>query len=991
MKNKKNPETFRSRWRYVWVLFALVFSVSVAAQKMVVKGNILDKDNQPIIGANILEKGTSNGTISDLEGNFTLSITNPKTTLVVTYIGYKNVEIPASAKMKIVMTEDSEMLEDVVVIGYGSVKKSDATGSVTAIKPDDFNKGLRTTAQDALVGKVPGVNVVPSSGAPGTGATIRIRSGASLSASNDPLIVIDGVPVDNSTIEGGGNVIGGINPDDIETFTVLKDASATAIYGSRASNGVIVITTKKGADTNLRFNYSTNLSVSTVTETLDILSANEYRQFVPTVSGIPASVTLGTSSTDWQDKIYRTAFGQEHNFSVSGKVKQNAPYRLSVGYTNQNGVIRTNNYERFTFNGGISPKFFDNHLTVDLNMKVSYENNKKVDESVVNNALRYDPTRPVKTESTTTATDPGLGYFIWMNGNSPMAIQTDNPIAQLDLQDIRNKVTRSIGNASFNYKVHHLEDLQLNMNMGYDVLTSKYSKEVPELAGMMYTSNMKDGTGLVYDSKQNKRNYLLDLYANYSHIFNEKHNFSVMGGYGWQHFWKKFDATTFSPEGKELFSPNHYESEYYLLSFYGRLNYSYDSRYMITTTLRSDASSRFAKGNRWGLFPSVAFGWKISQEAFLRDSDILSDLKLRLSYGQTGQQDILNDYPYMTTFTVSYPEACYQFGDKWYNTYRPNGYDSDIKWETTETYNIGLDYGFLNNRIYGSVDYYQRHTKDLLNTIPVISGTNYSSVITTNIGEMDNKGLEFSINAVPVHTKDWKWTMGMNYTWNDSKITKLNVVDSEANFVQTGAISGTGKTVQVFMVGERPYTFYLAKQAYDDNGKPIEGQYVQPDGSVSATETKYATNKSALPESYLGFNTQLSYKNWDFAISGHGAFGNYVYNYIAADQYVQSVYSDQGNFSNILNRTKATGFQNQQLYSDYFLEKGNYFRIDNISLGYTFKKLWDQSSSLRLTLGVQNVATFTGYSGIDPEIYSGIDKEIYPRPRVFSLSANLSF
>jgi len=442
MKNKKNPETFGSRWRYVWVLFALVFSVSVAAQKTVVKGNILDKDNLPIIGANILEKGTSNGTISDVDGNFTLSITNPKATLLITYIGYKNVEMPASANMKIVMTEDSEMLEDVVVIGYGSVKKSDATGSVTAIKPDDFNKGLRTTAQDALVGKVPGVNVVSSSGAPGTGATIRIRSGASLSASNDPLIVIDGVPVDNSTIEGGGNVIGGINPDDIETFTVLKDASATAIYGSRASNGVIVITTKKGADTNLRFNYSTNLSVSTVTETLDILSADEFRQFVSTVSGVPASVTLGTASTNWQDEIYRTAFGQEHNFSVSGKVKQNAPYRLSVGYTNQNGVIRTNNYERFTFNGGISPKFFDNHLTVDLNLKVSYENNKKVDESVVNNALRYDPTRPVKTGSATAATDPGLGYFIWMNGNSPMAIQTDNPVAQLDLQDIRNKVTR---------------------------------------------------------------------------------------------------------------------------------------------------------------------------------------------------------------------------------------------------------------------------------------------------------------------------------------------------------------------------------------------------------------------------------------------------------------------------------------------------------------------------------------------------------------------
>lgn len=991
MKGKKNPETFGRKWRYLFMIFTLVFSVGVSAQKTVVKGNILDRDNLPVIGANILEKGTTNGTISDVDGNFTIAVSSPKAVLLIKYIGYKDVEKAVSPMMKIVMEEDSEMLEDVVVIGYGSVKKSDATGSVTAIKPDDFNKGLRTTAQDALVGKVPGVNVVASSGAPGAGATIRIRSGASLSASNDPLIVVDGVPVDNSTIEGGGNVIGGINPNDIETFTVLKDASATAIYGSRASNGVIVITTKKGSDSNLRFNYSTNLSVSTITEKLDVLSADEFREFVPTVSGVPGSVTLGTASTDWQDEIYRTAFGQEHNFSVSGKVKKNAPYRLSVGYNNQNGVVKTNNYERFTFNGGISPKFFDNHLTVDLNVKVSYEDNQKVDESVVNNALRYDPTRPVMTGSATGADEPGLGYFIWMNGNSPMAIQTDNPVAQLELQDLHNKVTRSIGNAAINYKVHRLEDLQLNANLGYDVLKSKYTKNVPDMAGMMYTSNMKDGTGLVYDSKQNKRNYLLDLYANYAHVFNEKHNFSAMAGYGWQHFWKKFDATTLSPEGKELFSPNHYESEYYLLSFYGRLNYSYDNRYMITATLRSDASSRFAKDNRWGLFPSVALGWKISQEAFLRDSEVLSDLKLRLSYGQTGQQDILNDYPYMTIFTVSYPESCYQFGDKWYYTYRPNGYDSDIKWETTETYNIGLDYGFLNNRIYGSVDYYQRHTKDLLNTINVISGTNYSSVITTNIGEMDNKGVEFAINAVPVHTKNWKWTVGMNYTWNDSEITKLNVIDSDANFVQTGAISGTGKTVQVFMVGQRPYTFYLAKQAYDDDGKPMEGQYVQPDGSISATETKYATDKSALPTSYLGFNTQLTYKNWDFAISGHGAFGNYVYNYVAADQYVQSVYSDQGNFSNILRRTKDSGFQNQQLYSDYFLEKGNFFRIDNISLGYTFQKLWNNSSSLRLTFGVQNVATFTSYSGIDPEIYSGIDKEVYPRPRVFSLSANLNF
>ncbi len=991
MKNKKNPETLGSRWRYVFVLLALVFCVGVSAQKAVVEGIVLDKENNPVIGANIFEKGTTQGTISDIDGKFSLSVSGAKAVLLIKYIGYKDIEQVATPKMKIVMEEDSKALDEVVVIGYGSVRKSDATGSLTAIKPDDFNKGLRTTAQDALVGKVPGVNVVSSSGAPGSGATIRIRSGASLSASNDPLIVIDGVPVDNSSIEGGGNVIGAINPNDIETFTVLKDASATAIYGSRASNGVIVITTKKGDSDRVRFNYSTNLSVSTVSEKLEVLTADEFRKFVPTIQGVPSDVTLGTATTDWQDEIYRTAFGQEHNFSASGKIKKNAPYRASIGYTNQNGVIRTNKYERFTFNGGISPNFFDKHLTIDLNLKVSYEDNQKVDDSVVGNALRYDPTRPVMTGSSTAATDPGLGYFIWMNGNSPMAIQTDNPVAQLDLQNNQNKVTRSIGNATFGYKVHGLEDLQLNMNLGYDVLESKYSKRVPDRAGMMYTSNMKDGTGLVYDAKQNKRNYLLDLYANYSHTFNLKHSFSAMAGYGWQHFWKKTDSSTLSPEGKELFSPTHYESEYYLLSLYGRLNYSYDNRYMVTATLRSDASSRFAKENRWGWFPSVALGWKISQEAFLKDSEVISDLKLRLSYGQTGQQDILNDYPYMTTFTVSYPEASYKFGNTWYRTYRPNGYDSDIKWETTATYNIGLDYGFLSNRIYGSVDVYKRHTKDLLNTIPVISGTNYSSVITTNIGEMDNKGVEFSINAVPVHTKDWKWTVGMNYTWNDSEITKLNVVDSDANFVQTGSISGTGKTVQVFMVGQRPYTFYLAKQAYDDNGKPIEGKYVQPDGTVSTTETKYATNKSALPTSYLGLNTQLSWKNWDFAISGHGAFGSYVYNYVLADQYIQSAYSDQGNFSNLLRATRDRGFQKQQLYSDYFLEKANFFRIDNISLGYTLKNLWSRSSSLRLTLGVQNVVTFTGYSGIDPEIYSGIDKEIYPRPRVFSLSANLNF
>lgn len=980
-------------FKVLMLAVALILSIDVFAQTTV-NGLVIDNNREPVIGASVLVKGTTTGTATDFDGRFTLKVPEGNSILVISYVGCETREIAANSpelQSGIVMRENVQNLDELVVIGYGSVKKSDATGSVIAIKPDELNKGNRVTAQDALVGKVAGVNVVTGSGAPGSGATIRVRSGASLSASNDPLIVIDGVPVDNSTIEGSSNIIGSLNPDDIETFTVLKDASATAIYGSRASNGVIVITTKKGSD-RLAVNYSSSYSVSTTADRLDVLTADEFKAFVPTVTGVPANPTFGTANTDWQDEIYRTAFGTEQNISVSGKVKPiKAPFRVSLGYTNQNGIIETNNYQRLSFGGNISPSFFDDHLTANLNLKVSYENNKMVDNSVVGAALRYDPTRPVMTGSPTAATDPGLGYFIWTNGGSPMAIQTNNPVAQLELTDQSNKVVRSIGSAALQYKVHGLEDLKLNVNLGYDVLESKYNKDVPDLAGTMYTENQKDGTGLMQRGVQNKRNLLLDAFANYDKTFGDKHSFGAMVGYGWQNFYKKYNLSYDDPEGNELQSDTHYETEYYLLSFYGRVNYSYDDRYLITATLRGDASSRFAKDNRWGIFPSVALAWRIIQEDFMKEQDVLSDLKLRLGYGVTGQQDILNDYPYMTTFTVSYPEASYQFGNTWYNTYRPNGYDRDIKWETTTTWNVGIDYGFLDNRIYGSIDYYKRFTKDLLNTINVSSGTNYSSVLTTNIGKMENEGVEFAINAVPVRTKDFEWTVGFNYTWNDSKITKLNMIDTGSNFVQTGAISGTGKYVQVFMVGERPYTFYLCKQAYDEQGNPLEGQYVQPDGSVSSTETRYATDKSALPSSYLGFNTRFSWKNWDLSLSGHGSFGNYVYNYVAADQYVQSVYSDQGSFSNILRSTRDKGFQQQQLYSDIWLENGSFFRFDNITLGYTFDRLWNDSSRLRLTFSVSNIATITGYSGLDPELTDGIDREVYPRPRAYTLGVNLTF
>ena len=782
-------------------------------RKIKATGRVIDAQGEPVMGATVKQHGTSNATVTDMDGNYTLEVPEDSH-LIISYIGAKDREIIAGNNVVTTLQDDVETLNEVVVIGYGSVKKNDLTGSVSAIKPDEMVKGVQTTAQDALQGKIAGVNIISNSGAPGSASTIRIRSGASLSASNDPLIVIDGVPVDNSSIEGGGNVIGGINPNDIESFTVLKDASATAIYGSRASNGVIVITTKKGSAGGLKFNYAGNFSMSTIAKKLDVLTADEFRSFVPTVTGVPPTAKFGTANTDWQDEIYRTAFGHSHSLSASGNIEKIAPYRISVGYTHQDGIIRTNNYKRFTADGSIASQFFDKHLTLTLNAKFSNERNRLVDHSVVHNAMRYDPTRPVHEGS---PTGPGLGYFIWMNGSSPMAIQTDNPVAQLELQDFRNTVNRSIGNMAINYKLHGFEDLQFNLNMGYDILKSTYRRNVPDKAGTLYTSWKKDGTGEDYDGTQKKRNQLLDLYANYQHTFAGKHDLSGMVGYGWQHFWKKFNDTSLAPDGSEVFAPTHYETEYYLLSLYGRANYTYDNKYLLTATLRADASSRFAKNNRWGYFPSVALGWRLSEEAFMKKQDVVSNLKLRLSYGQTGQQDIINDYPYMTTFTISYDTSSYRFGDTWYRTYRPNGYDTDIKWETTATWNAGFDYGFLNNRIYGSVDVYKRHTKDLLNTINVISGTNYAAVLTTNIGEMDNKGVEVSINAVPVQTKDLSWDLGLNLTWNTSKITKLNAIDNASNFVQTGAISGTGKYVQCFMVGKRPYTFYLAQQSYDSN------------------------------------------------------------------------------------------------------------------------------------------------------------------------------
>ena len=976
------------------ILLLGMVSIPVFAQGgYSVKGSVVD-DQGPVSGATVLEQGTVNGVSTGLDGTFVLRTSGPDAVVEVSCIGYTSVTYKASAVPAVIkLAEDSEFLDEVVVIGYGQVRKADATGSVLAIRPDELNKGNQISAQDALVGKIAGLQVVPGSGAPGDGATIRIRMGASINASNDPLVVIDGVPISNETPEGASNILSMLNPADIESFTVLKDASATAIYGSRASNGVIIVTTKKGAGLGKMaptLSYAGNMSVSTRYSTLDVIDADTYRTVFKEHSSSP-DFALGTASTNWQDQLYRVALSTDHSLSLSGATAH-MPYRVSLGYTNQNGVIKNNNYQRVTAGVGVAPRLFDDHLLIDVNLKGSYENNHKIDSGAIGSAVTFDPTRPVHE---TYPNNLGLGYWMWMMDGAPINIADDNPVALAELVTRESVVKRSVGNAKVTYKVHGLEDLSATVNAGYDVLGSNYNKLIPEYSQMTYTGNRKDGTGQDYKANVKKSNTLLDAYLNYNHEFAKAHLVDVTAGYSWQHFYTGREATTMDTHENEIASPESDASEHYLVSFFGRANYSYKHRYLLTATLRTDASSRFSPENRWGLFPSVAAAWNIAEESFLKNNPVVSALKLRLSWGKTGQQDIGTDYAYQPSYTASSAEAMYKFGDKWITTYRPNGYDPKLKWETTTTWNAGLDFGFLDGRLGGSVDVYKRDTEDLLmNDVPQPAGANFAPTVTTNVGSMTNKGVEVALNAIPVSKRDFQWVVSANFTYNQATITKLSAVESEDSYVKTGNAGGTGKYLQIHKVGSTPYTWFLLKQAYDDNGKPREGEYIGPDGSIVSTEddvNKYNTGKSSLPPFYAGLSTRINYKNWDFGLNGHGSFGQWVFNNVAAQESFDQLFND-GACSNILRSTLNHGFNEQCRYSDYFLENGSFFRIDNVTLGYTFNDLFrGVIRQARIAFTAQNPLIITQYTGLDPEIYSGIDREVYQRPRVFLLSLNLTF
>ncbi len=992
-----NRDSFSFLGKLFLPVLILLFAGQLAYAQQMITGTVTDsKSGETLIGATVMLKSDATvGTITDAYGKYALNAAQGQI-LVYSYIGYyaQELTVGASRTMNVGLTPATEAIAGVVVIGYGTQKKKDATGSLTAVSSKDFNRGTIVSPQELLMGKASGVQITSGGGAPGSGATIRIRGGSSMSASNSPLIVIDGIPLDGGGVDGMRNPLNTINPNDIESFTILKDASATAIYGNRASNGVIIITTKKGTvGSKLKITYDGKASLFTVPNQVPVLGADQYRTIYneqyadnPKALGI-----LGAANTDWQKVILGSSFGHDHNLSAMGAVK-NLPYRVSAGYSNLNGILKTSSMERYTGSIALNPTFFDNHLKINVNAKGMRENNRFASTGAIGSAIGFDPTQPVYSGNSNYG-----GYYEWLqtNGN-PINIATNNPLGMLELRQDLSNVNRLLGNIQADYKFHFLPDLRANLNLATDRSGSNGTINVPDFARSSWAINGDGksigGTYGVYSQK--KQNDLLDFYLNYVKEFGVN-KLDVMGGYSWQHFWRTNSYWGTNAAQTKLFTNTDYTTESYLISFFGRLNYALLDKYLLTLTVRDDGSSRFSKNNRWGLFPSAAVAWKIKEESFLKDVKVVSDLKLRIGYGVTGQQDITSgDYPYLARYTFGEPTAAYQFGNVWINTLRPEGYDANLKWEETTTYNIGLDYGFFNDRLTGSLELYSRATKDLINTIPVPAGTNLTNQILTNVGDLTNKGVEFSILGRIISTEDMAWEVGYNVSLNQNKITRLTATD-DPNYkgVFVGFIGGgVGNTIQIHSVGYPVSSYYVYEQVYDKLGKPIEGLYVDRNGDGKITELdKYQFHKPA-PDVFMGINSKFSYKNWDLSFSGRVSLGNYVYNNLNSGNGVSAyMYNSVGYATNVVEDAVYTGWSNPKYWSDYYIEDASFFRMDNINLGYQFEKLASSKMNLYLSLTVQNAFVITKYKGLDPEVFNGIDNNIYPRPRVFLLGLKLDF
>jgi iron complex outermembrane receptor protein len=983
---------------FSFLAFILLFIQAGYAQEGMVRGMVFDaEDASSLPGASVAIKGTTTGTVTDADGKFSIMV-EPDAVLVISFIGYKTQEITVqpNTTIDVSLEIDAELLDEFVVIAYGVQKKEDVTGSVGAIGSKDFNEGVIMSPAELIAGKVAGVQVVNSGGAPGAGTTIRIRGGSSLQALNDPLVVIDGVPVESGAISGMRNPLNIINPNDIESMTILKDASATAIYGSRASNGVIIVTTKKsrvgktGKKFPIQLEYMGKFSLNTPTKTVDVFGADEYRSLFAEKNPTHVDM-LGTANTNWQDEIFKNAFGQEHYVGAAGALSF-MPYRFSFGYTNQDGILKTDNLKRTTLSLNLNPVFFEDHLKINVNAKYINIKNKFADRGAIGAALQFDPTKPVMSDSSSFG-----GYYYWEQANgNPVALATANPVALLEQREDISTVNGFIGNAQFDYRFHFLPELRANLNLAGDFSSSEGTLFIDTTAAFNYDPQFGGGTDNYY--KQEKTNRLLEFYLNYNKdISSINSNIDALMGYSWQHFYRSnYSINSNVVRTPELTDTIDDPTEVYLLSYFGRINYTFMDRYLLTFTLRNDNSSRFHKDNRQGWFPSVALAWKIADEKFMDKANVISQMKLRASYGITGQQNInQGDYPYLARYTFNRAGAYYLLGDIYYRTLRPEGYDVNLKWEETSTYNIGLDYGFADDRFYGSIDIYLRKTKDLLNIVPVPAGTNLTNELLTNIGNLENKGVEFSIFTRPIVKTDMAWDIGLNVTYNQNKITKLTASDDPnyLGFKVGGIAGGVGNTVQIHSVGHPAFSFFVFEQVYGSDGKPIQGMYVDRNGDGEITDDDRYHYKDPHPDVIIGLNSMFIYKNLDFSFSGRVYLGNYVYNNVESENgNYERLYRPEGPYvGNIITDVTETDFENPQYLSDYYVQDGSFFRMDYMTLGYNFKKMLKEKLRLRLTFTVSNAFMITKYRGLDPEIFQGIDNNIYPRPRTYVLGVSLQF
>ncbi len=1017
MKQKLNLRLFVT-------LFVGVFvSVSALAQDIVVKGHVKDDLGEDVIGASVRLKGTGTGTVTDMNGNFTLKA-EKGTTLVVQFIGYISQEFKAASSVNIVLKEDSKLLNETVVVGYGSVKKSDLTGSVIAIKPDEMTKGITTNMQDMLTGKIPGVTTISDGGDPGANSSIRIRGGASLSASNDPLIVIDGLPMDNDGAKGLGNPFALVNPSDIETLTVLKDASATAIYGSRASNGVIIITTKKGLKGKApKVTYSGDVSVSKSRKRYEVLSGDEFRSYAQSLVekgtlSAAAYSQLGDENTDWQDLIYRNAVSTNHHIGIAGALP-NMPYRVSFGYTNKQGIVKNSSFERFSGSVNINPSFFDNHLTFNVNAKYMHGKNQWVDYGVFSAAHLADPTQAVYdssyettggywqnlyTTGTKSLTDWNSGVT---NTNTPQ-----NPVALLNNYSRTAKSNAFIGGIEAVYKIHGFEDLSLHGSVSGNYTEGNNPTTISPYS---YSNNYYGYSG--YEQSY-KYNLLGNFFVEYAHNWNEIHDFKIMAGLEHQHFhrveWEEgggnWLGTTLNPSASlsDWQSPIYranterlFESS--LLSRFARVNYNLYDRYLFTFTARLESSSMMAKGKENTFNPSAAFAWKINDESWFGDNEVLSELKLRLGWGITGQQGSPVYYYTKSRYLRGDMYAQYSLGNETYTTSRPEPKNEDLGWENTTTYNVGLDFGFLNGRIDGSIDAYIRKTDDLIGYASQPAG-NLSNYMLGNIGDLRNKGIEFNINAHPIVSRDFSWTVNYNIAVNSNKITNLNL-GSGADYALTGESTSAGLNNQV-MVNKEGYavnSFYVYQQVYDENGRPIEGQYVDRDGDGKITDSDRYVYKHADADVLMGMTNKFIYKNWDFSFTLRASLNNYVYYDFLSNKAIVSatgIYSNSA-FNNTTSEAVKLGFQGDKLNyyaSDYFVRNASFLRCDNITLGYSFNRLFETASyhglDGRVYFLVLNPFVITKYDGLDPELSannSGVDKSLYPRPTTYMFGLTLNF